>query len=247
MAIVQVLKNAQEVAHAAAAFIAQRINANPKLVLGLATGSTPQGTYGELARLHRSGNVSFAAVTTFNLDEYLGLGGDHPQSYRFFMNENLFNKVDIDPAKTHVPSGVARDPAAECANYEQAISAAGGVDLWLLGIGQNGHVAFNEPCSAADSRTRVVDLTEDTIAANSDGRFFSRAEDVPRKALTAGIATIREARSLLLLATGEKKAAALHRALDQPPTLDCPASLLQAHRDLTIICDEAAASQLRAR
>ncbi|MCC6547461.1 glucosamine-6-phosphate deaminase [Candidatus Sumerlaeota bacterium] len=241
---IQILKNAGEVSRAAACFIVNRISKNPRLVLGLATGSTPQGTYAELVRMHRQGDVSFADVVTFNLDEYLGLSGDHPQSYRHFMNGTLFSGIDIKPANTHVPNGTARDPNAECEAYEQRIIAAGGVDLWLLGIGQNGHVAFNEPGSAAGSRTRVVDLSESTIAANSDGRFFSRPEDVPRRALTAGMGTVADARALLMLATGEKKAEALRRAIDGTPSPDCPASLLQGHRDFTVICDELAASLL---
>lgn len=240
---VEVLESA-EVARMAAARMAEVVRAKERPVLGLATGGTPEATYRELARLHREEALSFGATTTFNLDEYCGLGGDHEQSYRAFMQLRLFGQVDIRPWNTHVLNGLAVYPQFECEAFEKKIIAAGGVDLWLLGIGANGHIAFNEPGSAVDSRTRLVSLSESTITANSDGRFFSRAEDVPRCALTAGIATIREARSIILLATGRGKAEAVKAAMRGPFTANCPASLLQDHGDCTFLLDREAAERL---
>lgn len=239
-----VKKDADAVALEAAKLIAAAIKAKPTAVVGLATGSTPEGTYGQLAKMYKNKEVSFAKVTTFNLDEYWGLDGDHDQSYRYFMNKNLFEKVDIRIWNTNVLNGKAANPMLECAAYEQKILATGGVDVWLLGIGQNGHVAFNEPGSAVDSRTRLVSLTQSTIDANSDGRFFKTAAEVPRCALSAGIGTIREARKIILLATGPKKADAIKAAVEGPFSPDCPASLLQDHPNCVFICDEAAASKL---
>jgi glucosamine-6-phosphate deaminase len=237
-------KTAEEVALVAATIVAAAIKKNPRLVLGLATGSTPEGAYAELGRKCKAGEITMGKVTTFNLDEYWGLDGDHDQSYRTFMNEKLFKHVDIRMWNTNVLNGSARNPMLECAAYEQRILALGGVDLWLIGIGGNGHVAFNEPGSAVDSRTRLVSLTQSTIDANSDGRFFSDPAEVPRCALSAGIGTIREARSIILLATGAKKAPAVAAAVNGPFSPDCPASLLQDHPDCTFIVDEAAASRL---
>lgn len=234
-----------DVARRAAAQIAELIAPNPRAVLGLATGSTPEGTYAELVRLHRDEGLRFAQVTTFNLDEYWRLPAQHEQSYRRFMEERLFSAIDIPQDQTHVLDGMAADAAAECAAFEAKITECGGVDLWLLGIGSNGHIAFNEPGSAGDSRTRLVDLTPETIAANSDGRFFDDPADVPRQALTAGIGTIRDARRVLLLATGAGKAPAVTRALDGPIDADCPASWLQDHRDCAFYLDTEAASTAR--
>jgi glucosamine-6-phosphate deaminase len=243
---VKVLKDKAAVAQEAAKIVAAGIKAAPeKFVLGLATGSTPEGCYAELAKMNKEKKVSFAKVITFNLDEYWGLDGDHDQSYRYFMNKHLFNKVDIRLWNTNVLNGKAIYPAIECAGYEQKIVACGGVDLWLLGIGANGHVAFNEPGSPVDSRTRLVSLTQSTIDANSDGRFFSNPADVPRCALSAGMGTVREARKLILLATGAGKADAVAAALEGPFTPDVPASLLQDHPDCTYILDKDAAAKLK--
>lgn len=242
---VKVCKDAAEVAKTAAEMIAKAIKGNPSMVLGLATGSTPEGTYAELAKMYKEKQVSFARVRTFNLDEYWGLDGDHDQSYRYFMNTRLFNSVDIRPWNTNVLNGKAANPMLECQAYETKILANGGVDLWVLGIGGNGHIAFNEPGSPVDSRTRLVSLTQSTIDANSDGRFFKTAAEVPRCALSAGIGTIREARSLVLLATGSKKAPAVAAAVNGAFTPDCPASLLQDHPDCTFIVDKDAASLLK--
>ena len=176
----------------AAEIVATNVREKPDTVLGLATGSTPIETYRQLIRMHRDENLDFSRVTTFNLDEYSGLGGEHPSSFRAFMDEQLFRHLNIDITKTYVPDGLAADTVAHARQYEQMIESAGGIDLQLLGIGHNGHIAFNEPGSAADSRTRVVDLTSGTIEKNA--RFFDSINDVPRTALTMGIGTILEAR-----------------------------------------------------
>lgn len=238
---VKICDTPDDVARIAALEIAALIHQKPGAVLGLATGSTPVKTYAELVRMNREG-LSFSRLTTFNLDEYWGLDGGHPQSYRHFMNHTFFDGTDIQLWNTHVPNGMAVDAGLECEAFEARIRACGGVDLWLLGIGRNGHIAFNEPGSAPDSRTRLVDLTESTIAANS--RFFERVDDVPKQALTAGIATICEARRILLLATGTDKAGAIARAVQGAPHPSCPASFLQTHSDCTFILDREAASEV---
>jgi len=240
----KICDDAAQVAIEAAAMFDELIRANPDSVIGLATGSTPEATYAEIARRHKEDGLSLAGVSSFNLDEYWGLGGDHDQSYRYFMQDNLFRHVDILPFNTHVLNGKARFPQLECEGFENRILAAGGIDMWLLGIGGNGHIAFNEPGSGVDSRTRLDSLTQETIDANSDGRFFSDASEVPRCALSAGIGTIRESRRLVLLATGAKKADAIAAAVDGPFSEDCPASLLQDHPDCTFIVDRDAASKL---
>jgi glucosamine-6-phosphate deaminase len=240
-----VCKDDAEVARKAAVMFADVIKAKPSAVIGLATGSTPEKTYAEMAQLHRTEGLSFKQVMSFNLDEYWGLDGDHDQSYRYFMNDRLFQHVDIRPWNTFVLNGKATTPYLECQAYETKIVSVGGVDIWLLGIGGNGHIAFNEPGSAVDSRTRLVNLTPETIAANSDGRFFKSAAEVPRCALSAGIGTIREARSIVLLATGAKKADAVAAAVEGDFSTACPASLLQDHADCTFIVDEAAAGKLK--
>jgi glucosamine-6-phosphate deaminase len=234
--------NVEQLSRQAACRIADTVRARPGAVVGLATGSTPQGTYAELARMHRDEGLRFAGVRTFNLDEYRGLQGEHEQSYRCFMNENLFCHVDIAPQNTHVLNGMADDIAVECQAFEDQIAELGGIDLWLLGIGANGHIAFNEPGSESHSRTRLVDLAPETVVANS--RFFTDSKDVPRQALTVGIGTILEARHLLLLATGASKAQAVATALNEPANSSCPASLLQEHRDCTFLVDAAAAAAL---
>ena len=240
----QICETADEVAVEAARVFADIVKEKPNAVIGLATGSTPEQTYEELAKIHKAEGISFADVTSFNLDEYWGLSGDHDQSYRYFMNQQLFSKIDIRPWNTNVLNGSAVNPSLESQAFETKILASGGIDIWLLGIGGNGHIAFNEPGSPVDSRTRLVNLSEETIAANSDGRFFSDPAEVPRCALSAGIGTIREARKLVLLATGEKKADAIRAAVEGPFSPDCPSSLLQDHPDCTFILDRGAASKL---
>ena len=210
--------------------------------LGLATGGTPIGVYKKLIAAHRDAGVSFANVRTFNLDEYVGLDSQHPQSYRRFMQTQLFDSIDIDHSSTVIPDGVAGDLAVAAKQHEDAIEAGGGIDLQLLGIGSNGHIAFNEPGSPPDCRTRVVDLTPSTIEANA--RFFQRPEDVPTRAITMGIGTILESRSIIVMATGTAKAVAVRAALQGPVDQSCPASWLRGHDDVTWYLDQDAAAML---
>jgi len=232
-----------EMSRKGAEIFAERIKAKADLVIGLATGSTPEGLYAELAKKNAAGEIDFSKVRSFNLDEYLGIAPDHDQSYRFFMNQKLFDNINIDKANTRVLDGLAADPAAECAKFEDEIKAAGGVDLQLLGIGSNGHIAFNEPGSPKDSRTRVVDLTESTIKDNS--RFFASADEVPKQALSMGNGAILEAKEIVMLANGANKAKAVAAALEGPESEDCPASLLQAHDNVTVVLDTEAAAELQ--
>ena len=234
--------DADAAARQVAQLFAGAICQNPRIVLGLATGGTPIKTYAELVRMHAAGETDFSQVTTFNLDEYVGLSGDHPQSFRFFMQDQLFDRINVDPQQTHVPSGMADDLMGQAQEYEEKIRAAGGIELQLLGIGSNGHIAFNEPGAARDSRTRVVELTEETIQSNA--RFFDSVDEVPRRAITMGIGTILEARRIVLLATGKGKAAAVRQAIEEPVAASCPASWLQTHPDVTYVLDRAAASEL---
>lgn len=237
-----ILDTPEQVASYGADRFAEQLNNKPDSVLGLATGSTPIALYNALiARVKRS-ELSFAKARTFNLDEYLGLAGTHLQSYRYFMNEHLFRHLDIDLANTAVPDGATEEPLAACDAYEAAIKAAGGIDLQLLGIGRNGHIGFNEPSSSLASRTRVKTLTPDTVKANQ--RFFDDGEFQPHLSITMGIGTIMEARQVLLLATGESKAAAVRATVEGPLAARCPASILQMHPKATLVLDRAAASQL---
>ena len=222
----------------AANIIAAEIHKNPACVLGLATGSTPIGTYQQLIEMYKAGDISFKEVTTVNLDEYKGLSGEHDQSYRYFMNDNLFNHVDIDKDFTFVPNGLAEDAEAECAEYDEIVEALGYADLQLLGIGHNGHIGFNEPDSVFTKATHVVDLTDSTIDANT--RFFANRDEVPRQALTMGVGCIMAARRVLLIASGEGKADALYAAFCGPITPQCPASILQLHPDVVVVGDVAA-------
>jgi glucosamine-6-phosphate deaminase len=225
-----------------AEIIAEAIRSNPRIVLGLATGSTPIEAYRELLRMHREGGLDFSGVHSFNLDEYLSLGPDHPQSFRFFMQQHLFDHVNIEPSQTHVPDGLATDVDGHTRDYEQQIRAAGGIDLQLLGIGSNGHIAFNEPGSPAESRTRAIDLTEDTIKANS--RFFDSIDQVPRHAITMGIGTILESKRIVMMAIGDSKTDTVARAIQGDADPSHPASLLQRHDDVTYVLDVAAARRL---
>lgn len=226
----------------AADILAAQIILKPDCVLGLATGSTPVGAYAQLAAWHREGVLSFAQVRSVNLDEYRGLSGGHPQSYRHFMQKHLFRLVDIDPQNTHIPDGQAADPAVECARYNAVIRELGGVDLQLLGLGHNGHIGFNEPGPAFVPGTHLVDLAERTIQANQ--RFFSPGEDVPRQALTMGIGNILQARAILVVVSGADKAEAVRRAFQGPVTPEVPASILQLHPEVTLVGDQAALSAL---
>ncbi|MDO5512492.1 glucosamine-6-phosphate deaminase [Corynebacterium sp.] len=233
--------DAEAVAHTAADILAAY--ANRGATLGLATGSTPLGTYQELINRHQAGEVSFAGCTAFLLDEYVGLAPGHEQSYHHTIRHEFTSHIDIDDSRVHSPDGTAADPWAAAAEYEQAIIDHGGVDIQLLGIGTNGHIAFNEPGAALQGPTHVDTLQPQTIADNS--RFFDRPEDVPIHVLTQGVGTIQRAGHLLLLATGEGKADAVAALAEGPVTTMCPASVLQLHPRATVIVDEAAAAGLR--
>lgn len=223
--------------------IIDHIKTHPKTVLGLATGGTMVPLYEQLVKAYQAGAVSFAGVTTFNLDEYVGIKPEHPCSYHTYMRDILFQHIDIDPSHTHLPHGMPQSLEAEAEDYEAKISAAGGISLQLLGIGKNGHIGFNEPSSSLASRTRVKTLTESTRAANR--QYFPENEETPRFALTMGIGTILDAHECLLIATGADKAQAVAEMIEGPVSAACPASALQFHRHATIITDREAASQLR--
>ena len=227
----------------AANLISAQVIVKPNCVLGLATGTTPIGTYKQLIEWYNKGDLAFANVRSVNLDEYKGLSGDHDQSYRYFMQNNLFNHVDIDVANTSVPNGKAEDADAECAAYDAHIRELGGIDLQLLGMGHNGHIGFNEPADEFVGPTHVVELAQSTIDANK--RFFASEADVPRQALTMGMAAILQARSVVVVVSGEDKAEIVHKAFFGPITPRVPASLLQLHPNVTVVGDEAAFSVLR--
>ena len=230
-------KNYEEISAVAADIVADVMKAKPDCVLGLATGSTPVGMYKKLIEKNATGEIDFSAVTTVNLDEYYPIAPDNDQSYRYFMNENLFNHVNIDKSRTYVPDGLADDPAAACEAYEEIVARVGGADIQVLGIGQNGHIGFNEPAEALDVKTHVTGLTESTIKANA--RFFASEADVPTKALTMGIGTILGAKKIIILANGAAKHDAISTMLAGGLTTACPASMLNLHNDVTVICDEA--------
>lgn len=242
---VVILKTAEEVSKRAAEIIANLVRLQPRAVLGLATGSTPLATYQRLIEIHRAGQLSFADVTSFNLDEYVGLGEDHPQSYRHFMHNELFRHINIAPDRCHVPDGLAGDYESYGRQYEQQIADAGGIDLQLLGIGTDGHIAFNEPGSSLASRTRLKALTEQTRRDNS--RFFESLEAVPKLAISMGVGTILESRRILLLATGASKADAVRAFIEGPVTSQITASALQLHPAVTVLLDEPAAGWLQRR
>lgn len=227
---------------AAANVISGYVTSHPGCVLGLATGSTPIGLYSCLVKDYEAGVLSFSDVTSFNLDEYRGLDPQHDQSYRYFMEHNLFSHVDIEAARTHVPDGACPDAEAACAAYEQAIAEAGGLGLQLLGLGHNGHIGFNEPGDVFEAETHCVDLTETTIKANQ--RFFASIDDVPRQAYTMGIKTIMQAKKVLVVISGKDKAAALKATCFGPITPQVQGSILQLHNDVTIVADEAALSEI---
>ena len=241
-----ICKTYEEMSAAAAREVANQINTKPNSVLGLATGSTPLALYKELIRLHKEEGLDFSQVTSFNLDEYVGLPATHDQSYHYFMRENLFQHINIPPQNTHVPSGTTRNHLAFCAWYEHRIKECGGIDIQILGIGSDGHIAFNEPSSSLGSRTRIKTLAEETIRDNA--RFFNnKIEDVPIYAITMGVGTIMEARKLILVANGAKKAEAVAAAIEGPVTSMITASALQLHPDSMIFIDEPAAGMLKMR
>ena len=226
----------------AAQVIAAEIAHNPACVLGLATGSTPEGAYKYLVDWYEKGFLSFTDVRSVNLGEYVGLSPDHDQSYRYFMRSNLFDHVDIAPENTRVPDGLAADTTAFCAEYDAYIRSLGYVDLQLLGIGRNGHIGFNEPGDCFVKETHVVDLAESTIDANS--RFFATRDDVPKQAISMGIGAIMGAKKVLLCASGEEKADAIYNSVRGPITPKCPGSILQLHPNVVLVADEAALSKL---
>jgi glucosamine-6-phosphate deaminase len=227
----------------AAAAVAEVVRAKPDCVIGLATGSSPLGLYAELIRMHKEEGLDFSKARSFNLDEYVGLKGDHPQSYRRFMDENLFSGINIDPANTHVPSGTADDYARFCDEYEKAIADAGGIDVQVLGIGSDGHIGFNEPGTSLASRTHVTTLTEQTVDDNA--RFFDSKDEVPRYACTMGVGTVLETRRCVLVANGAKKVPAVSAMIEGPITAMCTASALQMHNDTQVFLDEEAAGGLK--
>ena len=236
-----IITTKEDAAKQAAEKYVELLAKKPDAVLGLATGSTPLGLYAELARLCAEGKLSFARARSYNLDEYVGLDGSHDQSYRYFMDHNLFRRIDIRPENTHVPSGFVENDE-EAAQYDAEIAAAGGVDLQLLGIGRNGHIGFNEPLTPFDSLTHIVKLTESTREANK--RFFNSIDEVPTHAVTMGIHTVMQARSIILMAFGTDKAEVIKQTVEGKPTISVPASLLQLHEDVTVYLDGDAASML---
>ncbi len=235
----------EEMSRRAAREVARVLNAKPNSVLGLATGSTPLGLYKELVRMHKDDGLDFSQVTTFNLDEYVGLTKDHPQSYHYFMHENLFKHINISVPNVYIPSGTTDNYKAFCLWYERRIKECGGIDLQILGIGSDGHIAFNEPSSSLGSRTRIKTLARQTIQDNA--RFFEGIEDVPIYGITMGVGTILEARKILFLANGTSKADAVAKAIEGPVTSMITASALQLHRDVTAYLDREAAGKLEMR
>ncbi len=235
-------KDYKDMSRKAANIISAQVIMKPNCVLGLATGSTPIGTYDQLVEWYNKGDLDFSEVTTVNLDEYKGLPRTNDQSYYYFMHQHLFDRVNIDPERTNVPNGMEPDAEKECGRYEELIRSLGGVDLQLLGLGHNGHIGFNEPGEAFEKETHCVDLTESTIEANK--RFFASADDVPKQAYTMGIKTIMQAKKILIVVNGENKADIVERAFFGPVTPEVPASILQLHNDVTLVGDEEALAKI---
>lgn len=235
-------KDYKELSRKAANLISAQVIMKPDCVLGLATGSSPIGTYEELIEWNKRGDLDFSNVTSVNLDEYKGLSPENDQSYRYFMNTNLFNHVNIDKSRTFVPNGLEPDPEKACREYDAIIEKVGGIDLQLLGLGHNGHIGFNEPADSFTLSTNCVNLTPSTIEANK--RFFESEADVPRQAYTMGIGTIMRAKKIVVVVAGQDKAEILGKVVNGPITPQVPASVLQLHPDVTIVADEAAASLL---
>ena len=246
---VLIAKNYDEMSVAAANYVAKKINdfkptADHKFVLGCPTGSSPLGLYSHLVKLNKKGLVSFQNVVTFNMDEYVGLPEEHPESYHSFMWTNFFNHIDIKKENVHILNGNAKDLIAECEHYEEMIAEAGGIDLFMGGVGPDGHIAFNEPGSSLASRTRIKTLTTDTILANS--RFFDNdVTKVPKQALTVGVGTVMDAREVLILSNGAKKARALHHMIENGVNHMWTSSMLQMHQHGTVFCDEEATAELK--
>jgi glucosamine-6-phosphate deaminase len=240
--LVYIKENFDEMSKEGARIVAELVRRKPNCVLGFATGGTPLGMYKELIRMHKNEGLDFSKVTTFNLDEYVGLPPEHDQSYHYFMWENLFKHINVDSRFVHIPMGMAQNIGTFCEWYEAQMEKAGGIDLQILGIGANGHIAFNEPGSSLGSRTRIKTLTGTTREANA--RFFKNPDEVPKYAITMGVGTIMDAKQLLLLASGEGKAEAIATTCEGPITAKCPATIVQMHRYAFVIVDKAAAAKL---
>ena len=238
-----IVKDYDEISKIAAEELGKVVNDKPEAILGLATGGTPIGMYKELIKMYKEKEIDFSKVTTVNLDEYVGLSGEHDQSYRYFMDINLFNHVNIRKDRTFVPNGLAKDIYQECINYDKRIEELGGIDVQILGIGNNGHIGFNEPSDVLSLGTHLADLTESTIEANS--RYFSSKEEVPTQALTMGLGAIMKSKKILLMVSGEAKADIMDRVVNGKITTQVPASFLQMHKDVTLIIDEAAAKKIK--
>lgn len=236
------VKDYEDLSKQAAAYFIKKIQSSPDMTIGLATGSTPEGMYRYLIKDYEENHTTYRNITTFNLDEYIGLDGSNKNSYRYFMNNHLFNYIDIEKSNIHLPCGISKESSAECATYEQLIKEHGGIDLQLLGIGGNGHIGFNEPGSSFQSRTRIVELTDETRKDNA--RFFNNLEEVPTEAITMGLGTIMECKEIVLLASGEGKREAMRLLLDGRVSEDFPASLLHNHSNVIVIADEAALAGL---
>jgi glucosamine-6-phosphate deaminase len=232
------VKNYDEISRKAAQYVIGKIHDNPNIKLGLATGGTPVGLYRELVKDHQENHTSYKGITTFNLDEYIGLTGENPNSYRYFMNLHLFNQIDINIENTFVPRGDAEKPEQQCLEYEALLKNKGGVDLQILGIGNNGHIAFNEPGTSFKSETHVIELDESTREANA--RFFNTIDEVPTHAITMGISSIMRGREIILLISGTQKQEAVSQLLHGEINENFPASVLKNHPNVTIIVDEAA-------
>ena len=239
---IYVTEDYQSMSRKAANIVSAQVILNPASVLGLATGSTPVGLYKQLIAWYEKGDLDFDQVRTVNLDEYVGLAPTHDQSYRYFMQKNFFDHINIVPANTHVPDGLAQDPGAACQCYNQIIRDLGGIDIQVLGMGHNGHIGFNEPGQAFELETHVVELTDRTIDANA--RFFASRDEVPRKAITMGIKSIMQARQILMVVSGQDKASIVKAAFSGPVTPQVPASILQMHPNVVLVGDKAALSEL---
>lgn len=240
---IYIVDNYEEMSKQGANLVASQVRLKPNSVLGLATGGTPVGMYQELVKKYEDGSLDFSEVTTFNLDEYYPLSGDNPQSYRYFMNENLFNHINVPAERIHIPNGMAADVNKECEVYEEMLAEAGGVDLQVLGIGPNGHIGFNEPDATFEAKTHQVTLEQHTIEANA--RFFDSIEEVPTQAISMGIQTIMKAKKILLLASGAGKAGVIKDMIEGSIDPKLPASILQLHPDVTVIVDKEAGEKLK--
>lgn len=234
-------KNYKDMSRKAANFLSAQVILKENSVLGLATGSTPEGIYEQLAEWYQKGDIDFSGVSTVNLDEYIGLDGRSERSYRYFMNQYLFRHININEKNCHLPNGLAENIEEECARYDRLIEKLGGIDMQLLGVGENGHIGFNEPDEAFEQMTHCVRLKENTIDANA--RYFPSRDDVPKQAITMGIKAIMQARAIVLCASGARKADILHKVLYGPVTPEVPGSVLQMHPRLIVVADEEALGQ----